>query len=76
MASPFGLPFSCTHALREVIPRYQKPRKESLKVLNLWLVARLFLRSVAKHLLDPEEEKEDRLLEAGQLLGLNQQPLG
>ena len=35
-----------------------------------------FLRSVAKHLLDSEEEKEDRLLEAGQLLGLYQQPLG
>ena len=57
-------------------PPTRKPRKESLKALNLWLVARLSLRSVAKHLLDPGEEKEDRLLEAGQLLGLDQQPQG
>ena len=35
-----------------------------------------FLGSIAKHLLDSKEEKEDRLLEAGQLLGQNQQPLG
>ena len=35
-----------------------------------------FLRSVAKNLLDSEEEKEDRLLEAEQLLGQCQQPLG
>ena len=35
-----------------------------------------FLGSVAKNLLDSEEEKEDRLLEAVQLLGQCQQPLG
>ena len=35
-----------------------------------------FLRNVAKNLLDSEEEKEDRLLEAEQLLGQYQQPLG
>ena len=35
-----------------------------------------FLGSVAKNLLDSEEEKEDPLLEAVQLLGRYQQPLG
>ena len=35
-----------------------------------------FLGSVAKHFLDSGEEKEDRLLEAGQLQGQYQQPLG
>ena len=34
------------------------------------------LGSIANNLLDSEEEKEDRLLEAGQLLGQCQQPLG
>ena len=62
--------------LGKVIPRQPEPRKESFKALNLWLVARLFPRRVAKHLLDPGEEKVDRPLEAVQLLGLDQQPQG
>ena len=61
---------------RSYSPPTRKPRKELLKALNLWLVARLFPRSVAKHLLDPGEEKVDRPLEAVQLLGLDQQPQG
>ena len=58
LVASFGLPCRCTHAWEKLFPANQKPRKESLKELNLPKDQTL-LESVAKHFLDSKGEKED-----------------
>ena len=58
LVASFGLPCRCTHAWEKLFPANQKPRKESLKELNL-PKGQTLLESVAKHFLDSEGEKED-----------------
>ena len=54
----FGLPCRCTHAWEKLFPANQKPRKESLKELNL-PKGQTLLERVAPHFLHSEGEKED-----------------